>query len=325
MSNISITQRCNRGCTYCFAEDVMKSTPGAGAFMNWEEFEESLNFLERSGITEATLLGGEPTIHPHFCEMVDRALARGFRVLVLSGGIIPEKSLVHIEEAAPGHVAVMLNVVPPGETFSQRERDKQAEVMRRIGPQVALGLNIDHPATPLNFLLEWIDAFSLERVLRLGLAHPIAGGHNAFLHARDYPEVGRRVTEFAFRAREASVHIEFDCGWVPCMFPNGALAELGITPQQVGLRCNPILDVLPGRQTISCYPLASLAREPLPADKDAAWLAGRFAERISPYRPMMLYRHCASCDWLARGECTGGCVAGSMRRLRTAESTTRSS
>jgi hypothetical protein len=297
----------------------MRTTPGTEAFMTWADFEESLDFLARSGVSEATLLGGEPTLHPRFCDMVDRALERGFSVLVLSGGIIPEKSLRHIERAPAGQVAVMLNVVPPGDSFSQRERDKQAEVMRRIGPQVALGLNIDHPATPLDFLLEWIAEYNLERAVRLGLAHPIVDGHNTFLHPRDYPAVGRRVAEFALRARAASVHLEFDCGWVPCMFPEGALAELGLTPREVGLRCNPILDVLPGRQTISCYPLAAIAREALPVSQDGAWLAQKFTERIAPYRPMMLYRHCSSCDWLARGECTGGCVAGSMRRLRTAE------
>ena len=322
MSNISITQRCNRGCSYCFAEEMMKSATGPNAFMSLDEFEQSLNFLERSGVHVATLLGGEPSIHPLFREMTDYALARGFRVLVLSGGIIPEKVLQYLQRAETGKVAVMLNVIPPGHAFSQSERLKQEETMRRLGPKLVLGLNIDCPKTPLDFMLDFIEEFRLERTIRLGLAHPTVGGHTTFLHPRDYPAIGRRVAEFAVRAREASVHIEFDCGWVPCMFPEGSMSELGITPQQVGLRCSPIVDILPGKQTISCYPLASVAREPLPDTKDGAWVAGRFTERLAPYRPIMLYRKCVSCNWLARGECLGGCIAGSMRRLRTSQTTT---
>jgi len=285
--------------------------------MSWEEFSAALDFLERSGVSEATLLGGEPTIHPQFREMVDYALGRGFSVLVLTGGIIPEHSLQYLELASAERVGVMLNVVPPGPQFNQREQVKQAEALRRLNKKVALGLNIDAPDTPLDFLLEWIEQYGLDRVVRLGLAHPIADGHNTFLAARDYPAVGRRVASFARRAREQGVHIEYDCGWVPCMFPPGELAELEITPKQVGLRCNPILDILPGGQAISCYPLASIAREAMDHHQDGSMLAEHFTRQIAPFRPLKLYKHCDSCQWLRRGECTGGCVAGSMQRLRS--------
>jgi radical SAM protein with 4Fe4S-binding SPASM domain len=101
------------------------------------------------------------------------------------------------------------------------------------------------------------------------------------------------------------------------MFPPEALAELEITPQQVGLRCNPIVDILPGGQAISCYPLASIAREAIEHHRDGSALADHFTRQIAPFRPMKLYKHCDSCQWLRRGECTGGCVAGSMKRLRS--------
>jgi MoaA/NifB/PqqE/SkfB family radical SAM enzyme len=282
-----------------------------------DEFEESLDFLERSAVGYVSLLGGEPTIHPQFAEMMDRAIARRFRVLVLSGGLIPERVMKKLEAASKDELSVMMNIAPPGGEFSRREQEKQKEVMLRLGSKVVLGLNIDSPGVALEFLLDWIDEYQLERAVRLGLAHPIVGGANAYLDPGDYPAVGRRVANFAFQAREACVQIEFDCGWVPCMFPEGVLQELGIPPQQVGMRCNPILDVLPGRQVISCYPLAEIAREPLPSEHDGSWLADRFTERLSSYRPMMLYRKCATCAWRERGECTGGCIAKAMRRMQS--------
>lgn len=290
--------------------------------MTLDEFQQSLDFLGRSGVKDATLLGGEPTIHPNFCEMVDLALSQDFRVLVLSGGVIPEKVLHHLEQTDPGRVSMMLNVIPPVEGYSQRDRDCQSEVMRRFGSRLALGINIDSPTVPLDFLLDYIAEYSLEPIVRMGLAHPIAGGMNSHLHPRDYPAVGRQVADFAFRAQDAGVHLEFDCGWVPCMFPDGALESLGITPHQIGLRCNPIIDILPGLQTISCYPLASVAKAPLPVTEDGPWLADHYTTALESHRPLMLYRHCTSCDWLARGECVGGCIAGSMKRLRSANSLT---
>ena len=322
MSNVSITQRCNRGCSYCFAEEAMRSTPRADVYMRMDEFEDVLNFLERSGVESVSLLGGEPTIHPQFAEMMDRAIGRGFRILVLTGGVIPERVMTKLEATSKDTVSVLMNVALPGQ-FSHREEQKQTEVMLRLGPKVVLGLNIDHPSIPLEFLLEWIEQYQLERTVRLGLAHPIVGGTNAYLQPRDYPAVGRRAARFCFLARDSHVRIEFDCGWVPCMFPDGVLEELEIGPEQIGLRCNPILDMLPGRHIISCYPLATVARETLPMDHDQQWLSDRFNERLGSYRPMMLFRECATCAWRERGECTGGCIANAMRRMQSPVQITR--
>jgi hypothetical protein len=101
------------------------------------------------------------------------------------------------------------------------------------------------------------------------------------------------------------------------MFPPGAMQALGLTTIEVGLRCSPILDLLPNGTFISCYPLAAHATEPLAGD--AAAVRARFITRQAPDRTFMLYKHCVECDWRARGECTGGCLSASLRQLRRRE------
>jgi hypothetical protein len=316
MANLSLTQRCNRSCSYCFAQDVMRGTIRDDAFMSLADFQAAVEFAKRSGLDELKLLGGEPTIHPLFCTFLDIAQDRGCRVLVLTGGVVPIAALERIERAPDSAVSVMMNVVPPGE-FSSRERDAQARVMSRLRSKVILGLNIDRPSTPLEFLLDLIGEYGLYPTVRLGLAHPTVGAHTASLTARHYGAVGRRVAGFFEKARAKGVSIDFDCGWVPCMFPSGFMERAGLTAQEVGLRCNPIVDVLPGRRAISCYPLAALATEPVDDDDDYRRLAGRFGERLRPYRTLKLYKHCDSCAWFLQGACSGGCIAGAMTRLRT--------
>jgi cyclic pyranopterin phosphate synthase len=181
---------------------------------------------------------------------------------------------------------------------------------------VTLGLNIHTPAVQLDFLLDLIQEFSLSPCLRLGLAHPCLDGTNHFLHPRHYPEVGRRVAAFAGRAHQSGVNLEFDCGFVPCMFPPGSWEAGGEAAADLGRRCNPILDVLPDGQVLPCYPLASLCRVPLPNDHDAAWLRAWFEERTRPYRPLGLFRECAVCPLREAGDCVGGCLAAALQRLR---------
>jgi MoaA/NifB/PqqE/SkfB family radical SAM enzyme len=313
MANIAITGRCNRACSYCFAMETLEAPSSGTGLMPLDTFIDALDLLERSGISEGRLLGGEPTLHPRFAEMVDMVLARGLRLTVFTGGMVPAAALRVLERISIERVRVLVNVIPPDDATGSA---KQEEVFRRLGARVVLGLNIVSPAVQLDFTLELIERHGLAHRVRLGLTHPILNGSNEHLHARHYREVGRRVAEFGVKALEHRVRLSFDCGWVPCMFPDGALELLGLGRDDVGLRCNPILDVLPDASVISCFPLAAHSRERLFKEHDAAWLRSRFSPAQQGDRALMLFRECATCHWRARGDCTGGCLAASMGRLR---------
>lgn len=316
MANISITTACNRDCSYCFAQQAGLSPQPAVEHMSLEQFDEALDFLERSGIDQARLLGGEPTLHPQFTEIADRALNRNLRLLVFSNGLIPEPALRRLEEAPAERAAVLLNVTDLCQSSAPEER-RQAESMERLGPRATLGVNICHAGVRLEPLLTLIRRFGLAPGIRFGLAHPSLDGSNKSLHPRFYKAAGLRLAEFARTALAAGVRVEFDCGFVPCMFPEGTLERLPDSARDLGLRCGPIPDVLPGGEAIACYPLASVHREPLPRQRDARWLRDRFASRVAPLRPLGIFRECAHCRFRAAGQCAGGCFAAAARRLRS--------
>ena len=68
MANLVISDVCNLDCCYCFAREHMQVVKESllPAFISLEDFEERLDLLDRLGIGEARLIGGEPTLHPHF-------------------------------------------------------------------------------------------------------------------------------------------------------------------------------------------------------------------------------------------------------------------
>ena len=81
MANLVLTTACSLSCDYCFTRGVWP--PGAPReLMSLHTFEGALDFLERSGIREARLLGGEPTLHPDFPQLARSALDRGFRLQI---------------------------------------------------------------------------------------------------------------------------------------------------------------------------------------------------------------------------------------------------
>jgi radical SAM protein with 4Fe4S-binding SPASM domain len=277
--------------------------------MSLATFERALDFLERSGINEARLLGGEPTLHPEFARLAELALERGLRVRVFSNGLMPEPALQWLESQAQDLVAVLINAAP-GDL-------RQTSALARLRQRVTLGLNIHTPAFDPAFLLDLVRDHGLSRRIRFGLAHPTADGTNRFLDPRQYQTVGARLGRFLETARVAGVEPSFDCGFVPCMFPPGFLDALGPAAPDIGACCSPVLDILPDGQVVSCYPLAALAREPMPKSENADALRNRFTARFSGYRRLGVFRECAACETRESGRCNGGCLAASIRRLRT--------
>lgn len=308
MANISITTKCNKKCRYCFASN-------SDNFMEGQTFEQTLDFLERSGIKEVRILGGEPTLHPGFSVFVRAALNRGFGILLFSNGYMPESALCFLEELPAEKVKILVNVVTNPESFDGLDK-RLVSLFQRLNTKTIPGLNIDTPSIQLDFLLDIVLGFNTMRKVRLGLAHPKAEGGNHFLHPRYYPAVGRKIAEFSSKARPYGVGILFDCGFVPCMFPESSFSSIGPEMAELGKRCNPILDILPDGQVASCFPLASLQQEMLREDLTDTELRNVFSKKQETFRSMMLYKKCSNCTYRQHGHCTGGCLSASMQRQR---------
>ena len=78
MANLIVSNMCNLNCAYCFAKDYI-GTAQHGSNLNFiplDSFENHLDFLDRSGIEQVRILGGEPTLHPEFPELLRAALFR---------------------------------------------------------------------------------------------------------------------------------------------------------------------------------------------------------------------------------------------------------
>lgn len=314
MANLSITTVCNRDCAYCFASAVRSAAPGM--HMDPPRFEAALDFLARSGIPEARLLGGEPALHPAFGTLVDVVKRRGLRLCVFSNGLMPQDAVAKLREWPAEDVSVLVNTPPPDSEPEPLRRRREA-VLRELGSRAQLGFNIDTPAPELDFLLPLVQEFQLARRIRIGLAHPALAGGNRPLRPRHYASAGTALVAFALRAQAAGISLCFDCGFVPCMFPEGAEAALGPAWADVGVRCDPILDVLPDGSVIACYPLEPLARLPLDRHGTADGFRVEFERTQAGLRRLGIKPECEPCPARAAGGCNGGCLAAAMRRLRS--------
>ena len=317
MANLVVSNVCNQQCPYCFAEDYFQATQADNHshFISVDAFEARLDFLEHSGIDEIRLIGGEPTLHPQFPELIRRARLRSKRILVFTNGLLPARAVECLSALPPEECIVLINTNTSGKSNNTPLR---ADAMRALGPRVLPGFNIYEANFDLTPLFDLIRENGCHKSIRLGLAQPTLAGHTKFLNVKQYKLVGQRIAMFASQAAQEGIALEFDCGFVRCMFTDEELQTLCHANADVGWRCNPILDIDIDATVFHCFPLASRVRAPLTNESVAAELRAQLAKQIEPFRAAGIYKDCSTCPSKQKGECTGGCMANTMRRFQSA-------
>jgi len=327
MANLVVSKVCNLNCPYCFAEDYLQEVRPASRssgkmeesqFISLSRFESHLDFLARSGIDEIRLIGGEPTLHPKFPQLIEMAAKTSKRIVVFSHGLVPEHSLASLELLDPQVCTVLVNMNASGKSgvASPREETKRLRVIQRLGKRTLLGFTICRPVFDLSPLIKIIREYGCQRGIRLGIAQPMLTGNNIYLRPKDYPLSGRRIRHFALQAWDDGIRLEFDCGFVRCMFSERDLNLLRQTQADLGWRCNPILDIDLEGNVLHCFPLSSKFQHCLNGSSIASELRGEMEAKSRPYRQIGIYKECFSCFYKHSGECSGGCLANSMRRFK---------
>ncbi|MCP3889896.1 MAG: radical SAM protein [Desulfobulbaceae bacterium] len=313
MTNLAITSLCNRKCDYCFAGHQNEVV-----HMDRETYEHALMFLHRSAMDQVRLLGGEPTLHPDFKWMVERAHQDGFKVLLFTNGLIEKSILYWLQEIDDMDLSLLVNVNPPG--LQENEELKRLRyTLRYLSNKISLGFNINNSLYSPEFLLALVDEFGLKRSIRLGLAHPCLDGKNRYLPTKDYKTVGETFAGFITTAMSSGVDVEFDCGFVPCMFPDSFRKNNVANVQKVGQGCGAVPDILPDGSAIHCYPL----RDVLPLGGlsfcDAQSVKKGITSRINLYRHVGIFPYCRDCEYKKSNQCKGGCLASTMKRFHKRE------
>lgn len=80
---LELTRRCNLNCLMCYNASG-KVLPSE---LSTQEIKKLLDEMDKAGIFEARLTGGEPTCHPDFLEILDYSISRGFYVSLATHGV----------------------------------------------------------------------------------------------------------------------------------------------------------------------------------------------------------------------------------------------
>jgi len=315
MANVLLTDFCNRGCAYCFArKKISTDTDGTDRIdgtISMENVDTAIKFLKRSGVGTFTALGGEPTLHPCFTEILDRAYAEDLNVRVFSNGLIPPEHLSYLERTDPRRTSIIININEPDE-YRDEQWAQTIGTLESLGGKVSLGFNIYNKRFDSSFLVDLTIRHGLRRVLRIGLAQPIYGADNAYIPVKEYSDISGKIVALAKRCSEYDIALDFDCGFTLCMFSEQQLGELYFNGTPFVFTCPTVIDIGTNLDVWHCFPLSTIMNTHLSRFENRNQIARFYFEKLHPYRRLGSMDRCASCKHLRRGFCSGGCLSHNL-------------
>lgn len=325
MANVLLTERCVRSCPYCFAKKQMSDLSGK-EMISWEDLIHIADFFEASHERHLSLLGGEPTLHPHFVDFVLYLLARNFHVGVFTSGIMSEEKLAECRSSLNGvdsqQLTFICNFNDP-ESSSASEASRIQNFLEIFGASTTLSFNIYKTDFTMDFLFDSIVRFGLKRHIRLGLAHPIPGEQNACIPPAKFGDMVDRLFTFMPDFERLDISPGFDCGFPLCIFSDQQLGRLTRIQkgEGSGIRfvCNPALDIGADMAVWSCFPLSRYQRRSLYEFNSAAEVREHYKALHVQVRNEQggIFASCESCVHRFNEHCAGGCLAHILNRAET--------
>lgn len=323
MPNILLTQKCVRSCPYCFARKHM-SESAPDDIISWENLIYIADFLEASNERTASLLGGEPTLHPEFNNIVGYLLRRDFRIKVFTSGIMSDETLADaiklFHDVPPDHLTFVVNLNDP-----ERIRTPLAETgalkrfLRAFGGKIVPGINIYRADFRLEYLFELINQYGLQRAIRVGIAHPIVAKNNLHIRLEQIDQVVAQFYSYASLMDRLRIQPGLDCGFPMCRFNDEQLGWLARhVGQHYSFGCGPVIDIGPDMTVWSCFPLSSFHQRSLFEFDSLGGIHDYFLDLHRKVRTEVggIYPECDHCNYREDGICSGGCIAHNLKRFQ---------
>lgn len=304
MANLILTDKCQRSCPYCFAKDYK----GSGQEFTLEGFKKAVDFIstEFKGVN---ILGGEPTLHKDFVEMLNYLILNDFLIQVFTNGMTSKKVLERIKKLLGSSVLredqLSFSVNINEEKYrSEGEFELQKNFFNVFGNITYLSFTIQDANTDLTFLDDIIKFYGLYPTIRLGLALPIFNSNNKYLPIDEYREVAKNIIHLANHSPGTT--ITFDCGFPLCMFELSEIKELNQNPENsFDFICSAVIDIYPDLTAINCFPLHKVYKTHIDYFNNISELRQHFRKILMvPYGIMK--EKCVNCMFF-RKICFGGC------------------
>jgi radical SAM protein with 4Fe4S-binding SPASM domain len=312
MANVLLTEACVRSCPYCFAKEYMYGKKNQ--YLSWKNLIQIADLHIQSG-ERISLLGGEPSLHPHFVDFILYLVKRNIHVNIFTSGIASENKLdemiSHLYPLSPEWLSFVVNLNHPD--ISPASQQKRVDkFLTAFGHYSSISFNIYDINFDLKFVFDAILQYGLKRTIRFGLAQPIPGEKNNCIPKNRLPEMIEKLMSYEPIFDRLQIHVGFDCGMPMCLFDDRQIGALYKMSQgRVHFGCGPAVDIGVDMSVWPCFPLSRFHRKKVSDFNTLTEIRNYYTDLHRKTRGEMggIYKECDECKYRKQNMCLGGCLA----------------
>ena len=317
MANIVLTTYCNLHCPYCFADKMIKQEDIKN--IDLVQFKKILNWSDGEG--RIGLIGGEPTLHPQFKEILEiiSNYNQDTEFILFTNGIYLEQYIPFL----PKNLSILININQP-QAMTTQQYLAMVKCLIKLDSlgwinseyhKVTLGCNICQEIDDYKFFWDIVKRFRPPAV-RFSIVAPTKKEQ---LNNKEeyYLTMKNKFLDFVVNANSNNVLLSPDCNQIPmCYFSQEEIEYIDkqfVPEERFGyLVCNPVIDIEPDFTATSCFGCYKKI-------DCSPFLNIHELYRYIVYKvmgPAVLKNcsgRCKDCNKFDNLQCQGGCLAFSRR------------
>lgn len=330
MSNIMITKKCNLKCPYCFANEFVNKN---SVDMTIKDYLKAIDFSMTNPEEHIGIIGGEPTVHPQFAQMLEILIedSRVQGVTIFTNGINLDQ---YIPQILHPKFSLLINCNSP-QDMGQVAFDKMVSNIDLLvnkyymKDRIALGINMYKESFEKEYILELLKRYDL-RYLRTSISVPNTEELKNTDSISHFMKMKESVLDFYFELLNNKIMPFYDCNQMPkCMLNNYERNKLEQLVEASGLEdrnllcevinCEPVIDILPDLRAIRCFALSDCHKANISDFNDIFELKAYFSNMFDAYGYNVLAsKECKNCHDAQVMKCSGGCYAFKIKRMMEA-------
>jgi MoaA/NifB/PqqE/SkfB family radical SAM enzyme len=310
---IFLSYECNLACPYCFAGAKDEPTLSLARVL------EILDWAVKNGAQEVTFCGGEPTIYPHFPEVLDGVAERALKTYFATNLLGPERVISRLR---PETVHSLIVHVAPRPTYRGKQWTTLLANMKRVRDQgVRQGLRVNMFKKDCDFSHVFAVAREVgHKEVQFALTFPSARGDNEFIPLDRFQEMIPAVIELQQACAGEGLRFLFSKPLPLCLFPEDQREEMVQHPEYSPScsvfedNCSHNACISPRENVSPCLGLLDVIR-PWSSFGDWEEMSAFCRAEVLPLLDRPLFDYCPECFLFERRLCQGACLSHKSRDL----------
>lgn len=328
MPNIMLTYRCNLKCSYCFANEFVNKE---NIDITEENFDKAIAFLTKDNSTRIGLIGGEPTIHPKFKNILDVLINnhKVEQVTVYTNGLEIDK---YTNQLITSKIKLLINCNSP-ENIGKSNYEKMVKNIDNLifnhymKDRVNLGINLYSNDMNYDYIISLLKRYNMHRV-RISLTVPDFSNYKCNSILKSFEERKEFLLFFLKKLTDENILPYYDCNKPPfCIWDEQEKKEVknivskfgNIDTNLVGNKsfCYPVIDILPDLRAVRCFGMSDFLKVNILDFDNITELASFFLNEIDAFA-YHIYKdeNCSSCKLRKTRQCTIGCIGFKEKEIK---------